>query len=389
MRRPITFVTPRYGADVFGGAEQAARSYATRLATDGWTVRVISTCARSIDWHDEYAAGTTVEEGVEVTRCSVRAPRDSGLDALSATLFARPELTMAEAEAWIDRQGPDSPDLLDAVAEISDGVVAMSPYLYQPTVRGARSASVPVVLHGAAHPEAPLRLPVFDRLYAEADGLAFFSQAEQQLVLERFPATTTTPQVVLGMPIDVDSPVDPAGARNALGLGDEPFVVCLGRVDAGKGVHDLVERFARFRERRGSGHLVIAGPVVDAPPTTPGVTLLGPVPAEHKFGLLAAAEVLINPSPHESFSIVVPEALLAGTPVLVNGWCLPLREHVSNSHGGLWYTGLADFDLALSRLLDDAALRQRAAASGAAYVREMFAWPAVRSRYERLLDNVT
>ena len=36
--RPITFVTPRYGADVFGGAEQAARSYATRLATDGWTV---------------------------------------------------------------------------------------------------------------------------------------------------------------------------------------------------------------------------------------------------------------------------------------------------------------------------------------------------------------
>ena len=134
---------------------------------------------------------------------------------------------------------------------------------------------------------------------------------------------------------------------------------------------------------------MIAGPVVDAPPTTPGVTLLGPVPAEHKFGLLAAAEVLINPSPHESFSIVVPEALLAGTPVLVNGWCLPLREHVSNSYGGLWYTGLADFDLALSRLLDDAALRQRAAASGAAYVREMFAWPAVRSRYERLLDNVT
>ena len=113
------------------------------------------------------------------------------------------------------------------------------------------------------------------------------------------------------------------------------------------------------------------------------------MPAEHKFGLLAAAEVLINPSPHESFSIVVPEALLAGTPVLVNGWCLPLREHVSNSHGGLWYTGLADFDLALSRLLDDAALRQRTAASGAAYVREMFAWPAVRSRYERLLDNVT
>ena len=38
----ITFVTPRYGADVFGGAEQAARAYATRLAAEGWTVRVLT-----------------------------------------------------------------------------------------------------------------------------------------------------------------------------------------------------------------------------------------------------------------------------------------------------------------------------------------------------------
>ncbi len=388
MTTSITFVAPRYGADVFGGAEQAARSFATRLAADGWTVRVISSCARSIDWHDEYPAGTTTEEGVEVTRCRVRRPRDPSLDADSARLFARTDVSMADAEGWIDRQGPDSPDLLDAIAAVDDGVVALTPYLYQPTVRGARVATVPVVLHGAAHPEPPLRLPVFDRLYGEVDALAFFSQAEQRLVLERFASTVTTPQVVLGMPVDVDAPVDAAAARAALGLGDEPFAVCLGRVDAGKGVHDLVERFGRFRERRGGGRLVIAGPVVDAPPSAPGVTVLGPVPAEHKFGLLAAADVLINPSPHESFSIVVPEALLAGTPVLVNGWCLPLREHVANSHGGLWYTGLADFDLALARLLDDPHLRDQAATAGAAYVRDMFSWPSVRGRYERLLGTV-
>ena len=388
MNRTITFVAPRYGADVFGGAEQAARSYATRLAADGWSVRVITSCARSIDWQDDFAPGTTTEEGVEVTRCRVRRPRDPGLDRLSDELFARPEVDLATAADWIDRQGPDSPDLIDAIAAVDEGVIALTPYLYQPTVRGAAVASVPVVLHGAAHPEAPLRLPVFDRLYGSVDALAYFSQAEQQLVLDRFPATATTPQVVLGMPIDVDAAVDAEAARRALDLGDEPFVVCLGRVDAGKGVHDLVERFARFRERRGAGRLVIAGPVVDAPPATPGVTVLGPVPAEHKFGLLAAADVLVNPSPHESFSIVVPEALLAGTPVLVNGWCLPLREHVVNSHGGLWYTGLADFDVALGRLLDDPALRDHAVRTGAAYVREMFSWESVRTRYERLLGTL-
>ena len=128
--------------------------------------------------------------------------------------------------------------------------------------------------------------------------------------------------------------------------------------------------------------------MVDAPPATEAVTLLGPVPTEHKYGLLAAADVLISPSPHESFSIVVPEAFLAGTPVLVNGWCLPLREHAANSAGGLWYTGLADFEIALARLLDDADLRRRMAAAGAAYVNEMFSWSAVRTRYEGLLGQI-
>ena len=385
MSGAITFVTPRYGADVFGGAEQAARAYATRLAADGWVVRVITSCARGVDWRDEFAPGTTVEEGVEVTRCTVRRPRDPDLDASSARLFGAADVSMADAEDWIDRQGPDSPDLLEAIAAIDDGVLAFTPYLYQPTVRGVQVASVPTVLHGAAHPEAPLRLPVFDRLYSAVDALAHFSQAEQQLVLDRFPSTATTPQTALGMPIGIDASVDAEAARRALNLGDEPFAVCLGRVDAGKGVHDLVERFARFRARRGGGRLVIAGPIVDAPPSIEGVSVLGPVPAEHKFGLLAAAEVLINPSPHESFSIVVPEALLAGTPVLVNGWCLPLREHVANSHGGLWYTGEADFDVALARLLDDAELRRVAVDAGAGYVRDMFSWESVRTRYERLL----
>ena len=111
--------------------------------------------------------------------------------------------------------------------------------------------------------------------------------------------------------------------------------------------------------------------------------------SEHKFGLLAAADVLINPSPHESFSFVVPEAFLVGTPALVNGWCLPLREHCENSHGGLWYTGSADFDVALGRLLDDAPLRDRLAAAGRAYVESMFSWDAVRTRWESILGRVS
>lgn len=389
MNRTLTFVTPRYGAEVLGGAEQGARSYAVRMVKDGWTVRVITSCALDIvTWADHYEPGTTIEEGVEVTRCRVRRQRDTDLDALSARLFSGGPISEADAYDWIDRQGPDSPDLLDAVEAVTDGVIAPYPYLYQPTVRGIQRAKVPTCLHAASHPEPPLSLPVFDTVFGVADGLVHGSRAEQDLVLRRFPVAAEKPQVVLGLPIEIDAPCDAGAARRALGLGDEPFAVYLGRLDRGKGVHDLVERFGRLRDRRGSGRLVLAGPVIDRPPPTPGVEVLGPVPAEHKFGLLAAAEVLINPSPHESFSMVVPEAMLVGTPALVNGWCEPMREHCENSHGGLWYTGLADFEVALERLLDDAALRARLGTAGGAYVESMFSWPAVRQRYEGLLDRI-
>ena len=113
----------------------------------------------------------------------------------------------------------------------------------------------------------------------------------------------------------------------------------------------------RLLEERSRLMLVLAGPVGDDVPSGRNVTVLGPVPEEHKFGLIAAADVLVNPSFYESFSIVILEAWLAGTPVLVNGWCGPLVEHCEASGGGLWWTGLADFEIALGRLpvlLEDA-----------------------------------
>ena len=389
MNRTLTFVTPRYGAAVLGGAEQGARSLAVRMARDGWTVQVITSCAASyVTWEDDYEPGYTVEEGVKVLRCRVSRPRDPDLGGLPASVLATGSIDESVAFHWIDCQGPDSPDLLDAVEAVSEGVLAPYPYLYQPTVRGILRANVPTALHAAAHREPALDMAVFPRVFAAADGLVHHSRAEQKLILEKFPSATTKPQVVLGLPIEIDASVDPVGARIVLGLGDEPFAVYLGRVDPAKGINEMVRWFGEFRTRRGGGKLVLAGPVIEAPPATDGVVVLGPVPSEHKYGLLAAADVLINPSAYESFSIVVAEALLVETPVLVNGWCGPLREHCENSHAGLWYTGEADFEVALARLFDDAPLRARLGSTGRTYVESTFSWPAVRTRYEGLLDRL-
>ena len=133
---------------------------------------------------------------------------------------------------------------------------------------------------------------------------------------------------------------------------------------------------------------MLAGPVVKAPPRSRRVRVLGEVSEQQKWALLEAADVLVNPSPHESFSLSILEAWLAGTPVLANGRTAPLAEHCAASGGGLTYTGLADFAAALRRLLADAEAGRRLAEAGGDYVRRRYSWPAVRRRYEALLARL-
>lgn len=388
----ITFVAPRYGADVVGGAELGVRALATRLSADGLDIAVLSSRACSFDtWEDEYSEGTTIEDGVSVSRFSVNHPRSLKFAALCNQLLRHPEkVSMRDAQRWVDEQGPTSSDLLDAIAEVSSGVLALSPYMYYPAVRGVKVARVPTVLHAAAHPEPPLRLPVFDELFRSVSGLAHYSRLEQQLVLDRFAFTALTPQAVIGLPVESpDFEISPKAARDTFGLGDQRFVVCLGRVLRSKGTHELVEFFAAAHKHQNDMKLVIVGPVSEEIPRQRGVICVGSVSEEQKFGLLAAAEALVNPSPLESFSLVVLEAWLAGTPVLVNGWCGPTREHCERSGGGLWYSNFAEFEVALNRLLDDADLRSRLAQAGQSYVKETFCWSAVRQRYLALLSRIS
>ena len=66
----VAFVVPRYGVEVLGGAEYAARMLAERLVSQlGWDVEAITTCATDIrTWADEYEPGTADVNGVTVHR---------------------------------------------------------------------------------------------------------------------------------------------------------------------------------------------------------------------------------------------------------------------------------------------------------------------------------
>ena len=386
----IAFVTPRYGPEVMGGAEAAARQLAEHLvAAWGWQVDAFSSCALDhVTWDNVLPSGDSEIGGVRVHRFPTAAGRARPFFDLDGRLRLAPgHATRREADRWVDLNGPLTPDLVDAVVSCGADVVAFYPYLFYTTVRPIGRVPMPSVLHPAAHDEPALYLPVFRGTYARADALCYHTVAERRLV-ERVHPVADRPQIVLGLGVGEDAGTGRPGGE-VLGVGSRPYVVSVGRVDEHKGSVMLTSFFAKYKERRpGPLALALVGPVSADIPVHTDVVVTGVVSEADKWDIVRDAAVSVSPSALESFSLVVMEAWVQGVPVLVNATCDPTREHCERSGGGLWFGSYRQFEAALDRLVAEPELRRTLGARGEAYVEHHYRWPVLIDRYARFLTEV-
>lgn len=386
------FVVPRYGVEVLGGAELGARMIAERLVGRlGWSVEVFTTCALDhMTWADEYPPGDENINGVVVHRFPTTGGRPPRFFPFSERVLSHPSsVTLAEANEFVDLQGPTCPALVDALGASDCDLFAFYPYLYSTTVRGLPAVAGRAVMHPAAHDEPALHLPVYRPALADVRGLVFQTWGERALVQRLFPVGQL-PQVVVGLGYE-----EPRGhvadvrAPCIASLGDRPFLLCLGRVDGFKGTTMLAGYFAAYKERRpGPLALVLAGPVTAQPPDHPDIVVTGPVDDVDKWALLSQATVFVQPSPHEAFSIVLMEAWSRSRPVVVNARCDATREHCERSGGGLWFDSYPAFEAVVDRLTGDSALRSTLGRRGHAFVEANFRWPTIIERYGRFVTGV-
>jgi glycosyltransferase involved in cell wall biosynthesis len=386
----VVFVTPRYGPQVMGGAETAARQLAEHLVAEtGWEAEAYSTCALDPHtWADELDPGDTEINGVPVHRFASAHGRVPDFYALDGRLRLAPQrATRAQGRQWVDYNGPVSPNLIDAVCGCDADVVAFYPYLYHPTVAAIGRVRVPAVLHPAAHDEPCLYLPVFRGTFGDADAFCFHTAAERSLVERTYPVAEK-PQIVLGLGVGESAGAGRPGGL-VLGLGDRPYLASVGRVDEHKGSKMLASYFATYKERHpGPLALALVGPVSVTLEPHPDIVVTGPVDESDKWDVTRDALVAVSPSALESFSLVVLEAWVDRVPVMVNGTCGPTREHCERSGGGLWFSSYSEFEGALDRLLADPILRATLGTNGRAYVDRFYQWPVLIERYAGFLDTV-
>jgi glycosyltransferase involved in cell wall biosynthesis len=384
----LAFVVPWYGAGAVGGAESECRATARALAARGVAVEILTTCARShdADWSDHHAPGLSEEEGLPVRRFRVR-PRDRGRFAqLRQRLQLGGSLTPWEEDEFIENSIHSS-DLYAYLAAGRDRYwYAFIPYCFGTTWEGALVAPERSLLIPCLHDEPFAYFRATRRVLESVRHVAFHVPAERALG-ERLAGAPGTFALV-GEGVDPIPAADPARFRRRHRIG-EPFLLYVGRKVREKNVPLLMEYFARYRlthpDRSVRLVLIGSGQLRIPERLSADILDLGVQPAEDKFDAYAAALAVCQPSRLESFSLVLMEAWLSGTPALVDGHCAVTREHCLASNGGLFFDDYFEFAEAVDRLLDEPGLRRRLAERGRVYVLANYTWDRVTERYLALL----
>lgn len=398
--KPIAIVTPWYGADLHGGAEQQARQVALRLAARNHEIVILTTCNRS--FHEDWSAnfhppGDSSEDGVTIRRFVVDVRDSLAFDQVNAKFlnFERSRLragvsplTSADASTFV-HENIKSAALLEHLRDASDAYHAFIflPYMFAPAVLGLPIVADRAWLQPCLHDEPAAYLPQVAAMFRSANGVLFNSAGEMELALRLYGPGIYDRSTVVGEGIESRRRDPPAAFHLPAELCGTRFVLYLGRRDHTKNTDLLVRAFERFKKAKPASELqlVLAGPGSQSFATAV-VHDLGTVSEETKIALLENCQALAQPSYHESFSRTIMEAWSLGRPVLAQQNCLATATAVKECHGGFLAGDEAEWSDLFARLeLTSEAELSAAGARGRAYAAEVANWDKVIPRYEMLL----
>jgi glycosyltransferase involved in cell wall biosynthesis len=384
----LAIVVQRYGVEVNGGSETLARRVAELLAPKV-DVTVLTTCALDYrTWANHYEPGEQEVEGVRVVRFPVDAPRDPSFDEISTRAYRAPgdkEL----GHAWLRAQGPRTNGLLEHLRSncVEYDAVAFFTYLYATTAEGLPIVADRSLLVPTVHDEPPLRLGIFDEIFASARLLLFSTPEELDLARARFGVSEERARVV-GVGVD-EPPTTNVQAFRALNGIKRPYALCLGRLDYSKGVSELIDYHGGYRQQKPDGvDLVLMGGGEIDLPRAPWLHRLGFVPEQTKHDGLAGAAVVVCPSPYESLSLSQLEAWTHGRPTLANAASPVLVGQSRRTGGGLWYRDSNEYARMLELLNRAAPLADAIGRQARRYVTAEYDWSRVARRWRAALEAV-
>jgi glycosyltransferase involved in cell wall biosynthesis len=403
--KPIAIVTPWFGKELKGGAEQQAWQVAIRLSQRGHKVEVLTTGCRAFqdDWSvNHLPAGLSQEQGIKIRRFKVDNRDRASFDHINSLILSlrasdlKPGVSPVNLEnaSVFCNENINSTHFLNYLKKNQEyyQVFIFIPYLYGLILNGLPLVASRAFLQPCLHDEAYAYLPQVANIFHLAKSLLFISEGEAKLARQLYGPGIITKSVVTGAGVEVVN--HHHHNKENIQIKDfqvkqERFILCLGRRDSTKNTDLLVRAYANFKQKHPDSNLklVIVGPGNPAFMTNiDGLVDLSLVTEIEKEALLANCLALFQPSQNESYSRVIMEAWFYNKPVAAHRNCLATAMAVESAKGG-W---LAETEIEWSELFTKVDQLEEETLTtygirGHSYAKENAVWDKVMERYEAVL----
>ncbi len=394
--KKIGILVHQYGAEIVGGAENYARQLAIHLAKrDDCRVTVFTTTSKTDStWADYYPKGRTVEEGVELIRFSPRMGRNPDFTQLCNDVLpiiqSGMDTDIAVDDKWIEWEGPNCPDMMEHIKSHQDEYDAFIflTYIFYIAVKGIPEVFDKAVFIPTAHDEPWIKLSIMKDIFHMPRYFGFLTEEERDYVHKTF-KNEYIPHKILDFGIDIPQNADRERFRGEFHIGDAPYIIYVGRIDASKGCDELVRFFRNYKKKNKSDlKLVLVGTGNMHVPESDDIVRTGFVSDERKYDAIDGALAMVTPSRYESLNIALLEALSLKIPIIANARCEVLKGQCIRSNAGLFYENEEEFGCILDYYISNPDAGKKMGENGLAYIESRYRWELVVNNVIDIVDDI-
>lgn len=188
--------------------------------------------------------------------------------------------------------------------------------------------------------------------------------------------------------------------RGKYGIPQSSFVYgYVGRINADKGINELVTAFMNLQKKYQNIYLVMVGMLDNTNPITKenmqivannsNIIMTGNVPSDQVYAHMAMMDVLTHPTYREGFGKVLQEAMGVGIPIITTNVPGP-REVVEKDISGILVEPCNPADLTekMELIYQDADMRDRIAAAGRKRAEQYFDRPIMLKNILEDMDKI-
>ncbi len=389
MKKKLLFIIQRYGKEVNGGAEDYVRQYANHLLPY-YDIDVYTSTAKNYDtWKKYYHSGKTNLDGVNVYYFN--SPKRKVIrQSISMSLLEKNN-NRQNGFKFLKRQGPYIKQINRKIKKNYDKYQAILCfcYLYYPTYASIILAKEKGILIPFLHEEPYAHYQIMQDEFKYAKRIIYQTEEEKQTAISIFKENATNKDnIILGIGIEEERKTSDQILKK-YHLENQKYLIYIGRIDASKGVKDLIDNFLYYKRinKDKEYKLVLVGGLYLDIPTNEDIIATGFINEDEKYTLLKHADILINPSKYESLSIVILEAFAYQKPVLVNEESAVLKGQVERSNAGLYYQGRNEFVKMLQFLITNHDIRNQMGKNGLDFVNRNYRWDIVIKKLRNFIEK--